>query len=157
VIYVGSFESWTDVDLMLATASRLPDHSFHLFGNWNRPVPAVRPRNMYLNGPIQHQLIASKMRACSVGLIPSGSGNAGRMVEKPLKFYEYLAAGLGVAATSFAGKDLEPFAKLGDSPEELARAVLESKSLPGQYRPQIQQVLQGLTWDHLVRQMLEDV
>jgi glycosyltransferase involved in cell wall biosynthesis len=157
VIYVGAFDSWTDVDLMLATADRLPDHSFHLFGSWNRAVPAARPRNVYLHGPIRHQAIATKMKGCSVGLIPSGAENAGRMVEKPLKFYEYLAAGLGVAGTSFAGKNLEPFAVLGDHPDQLADAILKAKSVPERLGPQIQETLRGLGWDGLVRQMLEAV
>jgi glycosyltransferase involved in cell wall biosynthesis len=157
VIYVGSFESWTDVDLVLATASKLADHSFHLYGNWNRAVPAVLPGNVYVHGPIQHQAIAGKMKGCSVGLIPSGPHNRGRMVEKPLKFYEYLAAGLGIAATSFAGKDLEPFALLGDGPDQLARAIVEAKSLPARYAAQIQETLRGLAWETLVRQLLADV
>jgi glycosyltransferase involved in cell wall biosynthesis len=157
VIYVGSFDSWTDVDLMLATADQLPDHSFHLFGGGNQPVPAALPRNVYVHGPIRHQAIATKMKACSVGLIPSGPENSGRMVEKPLKFYEYLAAGLGVAATSYAGKDLEPFAVLGDCPDRLADAIREAKSVPARFAPQIQQTLRGLGWDGLVRQLLESV
>jgi hypothetical protein len=157
VIYVGSFDSWTDVDLLLATAYQLPEHSFHLFGNWNRTVPATFPRNVYMHGPIHHQAIPAKMKGCSVGLIPSGPQNAGRMVEKPLKFYEYLAAGLGVAGTSFSGKDLEPFAVLGDSPHELANAIRAAKSVPVRLAPQIQETLRGLGWDGLVRQMLESV
>jgi glycosyltransferase involved in cell wall biosynthesis len=157
VIYVGAFESWTDVDLVLATARRLPDHTFHLFGNWNRPVPPLLPPNIALHGPIRHQAIAAKMKACSVGLIPSGPQNAGRMVEKPLKFYEYLAAGLGIAATSFAGEGLEPFAVLGDGPDELANAILSAKTVPARYSSDIQETLRGLAWDTLVRQMLESV
>lgn len=157
VIYVGSFDAWTDVDLMLATAEQLPDHSFHLFGNWDRTVPARLPGNVYMHGPIRHQAIATKMKGCSVGLIPSGRQNAGRMVEKPLKYYEYLAAGLGVAATSFAGKDLEPYAVLGDCPDQLADAIREAKSVPEQFAPQIEKTLRGLGWDGIVRQMLESL
>lgn len=155
VIYVGAFDSWTDIDLMLATAAQLPDHSFHLFGGGNRTVSTALPPNVHLHGPIPHRSIAAKMKGCSVGLIPSGPQNAGRMVEKPLKYYEYLAAGLGVAATSFAGKNLEPLAVLGDSPSQLANAIREAKSVPDRYAAQIQESLRGLEWDGLVRQLLE--
>jgi glycosyltransferase involved in cell wall biosynthesis len=157
VIYVGSFDLWTDVDLILATAARLPDHSFHLFGSGNKTAPAALPPNVHVYGPIPHQGIATKMKGCSVGLIPSGPQNAGRMVEKPLKYYEYLAAGLGVAATSFAGKGLEPLAVLGDSPDQLADAIREAKSVPARLAPEIREALRGLGWDGLVRQLLESV
>jgi glycosyltransferase involved in cell wall biosynthesis len=156
VIYVGSFESWTDVDLMLATADLLRDHSFHLFGNWIREVPASLPRNVHLHGPIQHRAIAGKMKACSVGLIPSAPQNAERLVEKPLKFYEYLAAGLGVAATRFGGKDLAPFAALGDAPDQLAGAIEQAKSIPARYAAEIEETVRRLSWENLVLRMLED-
>jgi glycosyltransferase involved in cell wall biosynthesis len=155
VIYVGSFDSWTDIDLILATAGLLPDHTFHLYGTWYRTIPSRRPANVRVYGPIRHQAIAAKMKGCSVGLIPSGRGNAGRMVEKPLKFYEYLAAGLGVAATSHAGKGLEPFAVIGDDPPALAEAVTRAKSVPHLLASDIRDTLLNRSWAHIVRQMLD--
>ena len=157
VIYVGWFDSWTDIGLIFATAGRLPDHTFHLFGAWNRPIPAKRPSNVRVYGAIRHEAIAAKMKSCSVGIIPSGSQNAGRLVEKPLKFFEYLAAGLGVAATSYAGSGLEPFAILGDDPASFAAAILRAKELPALYAPEIRQALAERDWDDLVRRMLEDL
>ena len=155
VIYVGAFHPWTDVGLILATAERLPDHTFHLYGNWNIPTPPHRPDNVRLHGPIRHEAIASKMKACGVGLIPSSEQNEGRMVEKPLKYYEYLAAGLGVAATSHAGRGLEPFAIIGDTPSTLADAIVQAKSLPQRFGAEIKATLRGLDWDHLARRMLD--
>ena len=155
VIYVGSFDSWTDVDLLLAAAELLPDHTFHLFGTWYRKVPPKRPSNLLIYGPIRHQAVAAKMKGCSVGLIPSGRGNAGRLVSKPLKYYEYLAAGLGVAATSYAGKELEPFAVLGDTPETFAAAILQAKSVPERLNPAIRDALRTCGWDFLVREMCQ--
>jgi glycosyltransferase involved in cell wall biosynthesis len=157
VIYVGWFDTWTDIRLIFETASRLSDHTFHLFGAWNRAQPAKRPANVRIYGAIRHDAIAAKMKACSVGIIPSGSQNAGRLVEKPLKFYEYLAAGLGVAATSYAGAGLEPFAILGDDPETFAAAILGAKQLPSRHAHQIRQALAERDWDDLVRRMLEDL
>ena len=154
VIYVGAFDFWTDVDLLFATAGLLPDHTFHLFGTWNRPTPSRLPSNIRIYGGIRHSAIAAKMKGCSVGLIPSGRQNAGRMVEKPLKFYEYLAAGLGVAATSHAGKGLEPFAAIGDDPQAMAEAILAAKSIPQHFGSEIAEVLRQHGWHGLVRRML---
>ena len=156
VVFVGVFDFWTDVDLIVATASVLTDHSFHLFGKWNRPVPAAIPGNVHIHGPIRHRAAVAKMKACSVGLIPSGPRNAGRLVARPLKFYEYLAAGLGVAATSYAGKGLEPFAVLGDTPEALAEAILRAKSVPETFAAEIETALRELDWHCIVEQMLAE-
>ena len=155
VIYVGAFNPWTDVGLILATADLLPDHTFHLYGPWNGPVPQSLPANVRIYGPIKHQASAAKMKGCIVGLIPSGPQNAGRMVEKPLKFYEYLAAGLGVAATSYAGGGLEPFAIIGDTPAALADAIVKAKGVPQQLGPEIQEGLKDRDWHQLVRRILD--
>jgi glycosyltransferase involved in cell wall biosynthesis len=154
VIYVGSFDSWTDVDLVLHVAELLRDHTFHLYGTWYRAIPARRPPNVRVHGPIRHRDIAAKMKGCSVGLIPSGRQNARRMVEKPLKFYEYLAAGLGVAATTHAGKGLEPFAVIGDDPQALADAVTRAKAVPQRFAQDIRDTLRNRSWTHIVSRML---
>jgi hypothetical protein len=76
------------------------------------------------------------------------------MVEKPLKFYEYLAAGLGVAATSHAGKDLKPFAIIGDDPGGLANAVIEAKTIPDRLGGDIRETLRHRSWGQVVSRML---
>jgi hypothetical protein len=118
-------------------------------------MPSWRPPNLRIHGPIRHRAIASKMKACSVGLIPSGARNAGRLVEEPLKFYEYLAAGLGVAATSYAGKGLEPLAVIGDDPTSFAAAILRAKRIPLDYGHEIERALSQRGWPQLVRRMME--
>jgi hypothetical protein len=77
------------------------------------------------------------------------------MVEKPLKFYEYLAGGLGIAATSHAGKGLEPFAVIGDDPPTLAAAVLQAKSIPARLGPDIREALRHRSWATIVGQLLD--
>lgn len=154
VIYVGAVEFWVDVSLLLATARLLSDHVFHIYGPWGIPVPSDLPGNVHVHGPIPHAEIASKMKACSVGIIPAGAGNHGRMVEKPLKYYEYLAAGLGVAATSQAGQGLEPFAVIGDTPRDLARAIEEAREVPARHAAAIAAAVAERDWRTLVRRML---
>jgi glycosyltransferase involved in cell wall biosynthesis len=156
VIYVGWFDTWTDIGLIYATARHLPDHTFHLYGAWNRPIPAGRPPNVRIYGPIRHGAIAAKMKGCSVGIIPSGPQNANRLVEKPLKFFEYLAAGLGVAATSYAGSGLEPFATIGNDPPSFAAAISRAKGIPARHGAEIRHALAERDWDDLVRRMIQD-
>jgi len=155
VAYVGAFNAWVDVELLLATAALLPDHRFHLYGSWAVPRPQRTPANVCVHAPIAHADAASKMKACAVGLIPYGVANARRMVEKPLKYYEYLASGMGVAATSYAGRDLEPYAAIGDSPDALADAIHRAKGIPAQYGDAIREELRRLDWRDLVREIIE--
>lgn len=156
VIYVGAVEFWVDVALLFDSARLLPTHAFHIYGPWAIPVPKDMPENVHVHGPIAHDAIASKMKACAVGIIPAGPGNRGRMVERPLKYYEYLAAGLGVAATSLAGDGLEPFAVIGDTPRAFADAILRARDVPRLQGRAIAAAVGERDWPLLVRRMLPD-
>jgi len=150
VVYVGAVEFWVDVELILRTAELMPDRRFHVFGPWHVRRPTSLPANVTLHGPIAHDAVPAVMRACSVGIIPSSAANAPRMVEKPLKFYEYLAAGLGVAATPFAGEGLAPLAEVGGTPGEFAAAI--ERAAAGRHRlgDAIRAAVEPLDWSVLV-------
>lgn len=154
VLYVGAFNSWVDVDLVLATAVLMPDHTFHLYGSWAVAMPRHVPANVTIHPPIAHAEVASKMKACAVGLIPYNAQNATRMVERPLKYYEYLAAGMGVVATTSAGRGLEPYAEIGDSPHALAAAIHRAKSIPARHGDAIRAEVQRRDWHDLVREII---
>ena len=155
VVYVGALEYWVDVGLLVETARRLPDRLFHVYGPWAVPVPRELPPNVHVHGPIAHAEIAAKMKACAVGLIPAAPVNRERFVEKPIKYYEYLAAGLGVAATSHAGAGLEPFAACGDTPDALADAIRRAAELAERHAGAIRAEVAARAWEPLVRRMLD--
>jgi glycosyltransferase involved in cell wall biosynthesis len=157
VIYVGALEFWVDVPLLMSAARLLPDHAFHVYGPWAVPVPSVLPPNVAVHGPIAHSAIAAKMKACAVGVMPTAPINRGRLVEKPIKFYEYLAAGLGVAATTHAGERLVPYAAIGDTPEAFANAIRAARWIPGRHGDEMRAEVCGRDWPRLVRAMLADL
>ena len=150
VVYVGAIEFWVDVALLLRTAELMPARHFHVFGPWHVARPASLPGNVTLHGPIAHAAVPAVMRACAVGIIPSSAANATRMVEKPLKFYEYLAAGLGVAGTPFAGEGLAPLAEIGGTPEEFAAAIDRAAAGRRRLAGLMRAAVEPLDWSALV-------
>lgn len=156
VLFVGGVTHWVDVPLVLETARLLPDHRFQLHGPWHIPAPrGPLPGNVSIHGPIGHTDAIRKMKACAVGIIPSGRGNQGRMVVKPIKFYEYLAAGMGIAATSNAGEGLEPFAAVADGPQRFAQAILDAPGLAARFRADIDAELCAMDWKRIVPRIVE--
>jgi glycosyltransferase involved in cell wall biosynthesis len=154
VIYAGAFNVWVDVELLLATAALMPDRLFHLYGRWEVPAPTRLPPNVAVHGPLPHDAVAAKLKGCVVGVIPYARRNAGRMVERPLKYYEYLAAGLGVAATSHAGRGLAPYAAVGDTPAALASAIDAAPAVAAAHRAGAEAELRRLDWNDIAREIV---
>ncbi|MDR0225277.1 MAG: hypothetical protein LBI66_02560 [Burkholderiaceae bacterium] len=102
-VYVGGMTAWLDRDLLVAAARSMPDWSFDIYGPGGEAT-AGDPPNLAWRGSVSRQDLARILPGYEVGLIPFRDAD-GRMryVERPLKFYEYIAAGLGVASTDLGG------------------------------------------------------
>lgn len=95
-VYVGALDGRFDWEVARETASALPGVSLLVIGP-RSGVPGPLPANLHLLGPRPYGEIPSYLQACQVGLLPFSAHpvNQGR---SPMKFYEYLAAGLPVVA-----------------------------------------------------------
>jgi glycosyltransferase involved in cell wall biosynthesis len=98
VIYAGWLSHWFDWDLMIHCAKMLPHYSFVILGKGDKPDGI--PGNMYLLGQRRPAQLPAYLQHASVGIIPFKDEPAVRMMEKPLKYYEYLAAGLPVVSVN---------------------------------------------------------
>jgi glycosyltransferase involved in cell wall biosynthesis len=154
VIYAGAFTEWVDVELLLGTAALLPERDFHLFGAWFIPRPAHLPPNVVVHGAVAHDRVPGLLKAATVGVIPYGRQNASRMVERPHKYYEYLEAGLGVAASRHAGSGLAPYAAVGNTPPALVEAIRCAPSLRAQHAAALEAELGALDWGDIARAIL---
>lgn len=126
-VYLGGEVPWLDIDLVMKTARLLPEWEFHFVGGGYED--RRNQGNVKFLGPVAHAEIAEILKQYDVGLLPY-KDVAGRMayVHRPLKFFEYYAAGLGVACAAVGGlgEGLAGMARFGSGARDFARAVAES-------------------------------
>lgn len=96
VVYVGALDQRFDWRALIAMAKGAPDAPFHLVGPVSTSPPNL-PRNVRVVGPMPYRDIPEVLKAASVGILPLKElpENDSR---SPMKYYEYLAAGLRVVA-----------------------------------------------------------
>lgn len=125
VVFLGNIEQWIDLELIDDTAFLLNDWHFDIIGPLSRPW-TVKSSNVRWLPPVTRPNVMNILAQYQVGLIPFRE-ISGRLafVEKPLKFFEYIAAGLGVASTDVGAlKDgMGDWAIYGNTPQSFARAI----------------------------------
>ena len=96
-VYVGALDYRFDWATLAGMAENYPDVPFRLVGPAN-DVPRALPTNVQLIGPVPYDSIPGVLASAAVGLLPltDSSVNLGR---SPMKYFEYLAAGLYVVAS----------------------------------------------------------
>lgn len=126
-VYAGAIDNRFGVALLLELARARPDVEFVLIGSGTAvaEIAASRLANVHLLGIRPYADLPAYLQHASVGLLPLNAhpANAGR---SPMKFYEYAAAGLPIAASltpEFARRH-EPFIRFFD-PQDPAKALDE--------------------------------
>jgi teichuronic acid biosynthesis glycosyltransferase TuaH len=98
-VYVGAIDKRFDWRLVAALAERFPDVPIRIGGPVVVPSPVALPASVELLGTVPYERVAELLAGATIGLLPLNSDpmNSGR---SPMKFFEYLAAGLRVLSTS---------------------------------------------------------
>lgn len=98
-VYVGALDARFDWAALSAIAGKNLGEQFRIAGPVDVAVPRDLPTNVKLLGPVPYDSVPALLSQAKVGLLPLSShqGNAGR---SPMKYFEYLASGLAVVATS---------------------------------------------------------
>ena len=100
--YVGGLHQWVDQELLVATATRLPDVTFALVGPPQVDVSALeRLPNVHLLGQRPHSELPRYVQGFDVGLVPYRITEYTANVY-PTKLNEYLVMGVPVVATDLA-------------------------------------------------------
>lgn len=124
-IFLGGLSAWVDIDLIVHAAQQLPDWTFDVYGPGNASAKG-HAENVHFHPPVPRQLVPEILARYEVGLIPLKESN-GRMrfVERPLKFYEYISAGLGVASTDVGSlrHGMGDLASYGNTPSAFSEAI----------------------------------
>lgn len=156
-VYVGAIAAWFDQALLTDVARCMPDWRFDIYGPGAVPGPQDPP-NLHWCGTVSRDALAGLLQRYEVGLIPFCDAD-GRMryVERPLKFYEYVAAGLGVASTEFGALrvGMGELASYGNGVQGFARAIVRARAQAAA-RPaeQIEHFLREHAWEVRAEAML---
>lgn len=98
--YVGSIAEWFDWDSVIQLAKDNPMDKVVIVGpNYSRSTPEL-PENIELRKAVQHCEIPKLLSSFDFGLIPFKLNELTNSVD-PVKYYEYVAAGLCVITTEF--------------------------------------------------------
>jgi hypothetical protein len=150
-IYFGAFTNWVDLELIYLTARYLPDWQIDLYGpnlNYNGHI-----ENVKYFGSVSNESIPKLLENYSVGLIPFANCKHVESVERPLKFYQYLAANLGVASVSYGDlkQGMGSWACYGNNPQEFAQAILDAFEERKNYdQDQLRGYLEESSWGNIL-------
>ncbi|GKS90066.1 glycosyltransferase [Acidovorax sp. SUPP2539] len=128
-VYVGGLTAWLDIGLLCQAARLLPDWTFGVYAP-GAPEQQGWPANLHWRGSVGRTELPAVLQSHEVGLIPFREAE-GRMryVERPLKFYEYIAAGLGVASTDLGAlrHGMGDLACYGNDARAFADAIVHAR------------------------------
>ncbi|MGL4433059.1 MAG: hypothetical protein ACRCUW_10575 [Plesiomonas shigelloides] len=98
--YVGSIAEWFDWSCVIKLAKDNPMDKVVIVGpNYSRNIPKL-PGNIELHKAVKHCEIPKLLSSFDFGLIPFKLNELTNSVD-PVKYYEYVAAGLSVITTEF--------------------------------------------------------
>lgn len=146
VIYVGVTDFWFDWDLLSYAATQKKNVSFVIVGPGH--TASNLPKNVYTFGLKRYEDIPAYMQHADIGLIPFKDIPIIQYVERPLKFYEYLASGLPVVSVSYGAlKKMAPYAILADSPEEFVEGIERALRFGKTERNKLREVAKKFSWE----------
>ena len=162
LMFVGAIAAYKlDLSLLAQLADRHPRWSIVLIGAVGEGDPSTTltaiadSPNIHLLGPRPYAELPAYLRGADVGLIPALINDYTRAMF-PMKFFEYLAAGLPVVATPLPA--LESHAALLErAPDAAGFAAAIERILqrdPAQ-APDVGAVLEAVTYRHRTLQMLQ--
>ncbi|NPV90676.1 MAG: glycosyltransferase [Firmicutes bacterium] len=130
LMYIGSINSWVDLDLLLRLSRERPDYSLVLIGHCYEAAIQVDTWRELLSRPNLHWLgsrpyfqLPRYLKYASALLLPRTDAEHSRASD-PLKLYEYLATGRPVVSTALPAVDeFQGLVYLSRTPDEFIQAA----------------------------------
>lgn len=97
-VYVGAIDARFDWSGLVAMSSSNPQVPVSVWGPIQTQHPPDLPANLRMRGPAQYDDVPALLAGARVGVMPFEQTDLNRG-RSPMKFYEYLAAGLNVVTT----------------------------------------------------------
>lgn len=149
VAYLGAIDHRFDWPVVVDLARAYPQLRFDVAGPARSTSIPDLPTNVVLAGPVAYEDAGDWLRGASVGLLPlsDNPGNAGR---SPMKYYEYLAAGLSVVATRIPALSHRPTPNvwLFEGQHEARTALHAALQAPPELRRAGQLAATEFAWEH---------
>lgn len=132
-VYVGTLDRRLDTDALRAAAEAVGGGSVVLVGGGadeHHLAELADLPSIHRHGDVGREELTAIVRAADVGLLPHARSPLTEAMS-PLKLYEYLAAGLPVAATDLPPvRGVHPLVSLADGPAGFAAAVRRALATP---------------------------
>jgi len=161
LLFVGAIAAYKlNLPLLAELARACPQWSIVLIGAVGEGDPSTTLNaladcpNIHLLGPRAYDDLPAYLRGAAVGLIPALLNDYTRAMF-PMKFFEYLAAGLPVVATPLPA--LDPYAELVQREADaagFARAIARALQQDPALVPPARTVLEDVSYRSRTRQML---
>jgi glycosyltransferase involved in cell wall biosynthesis len=149
--FVGGISDWVDIDLIAATAKRLPEFTFLLIGPVLTDVSCLeKTDNVKILGPRPYESLPGYVRFFDVCLI---SFKINKLTESvnPIKMFEYLSAGKPVVSTPLPEVlAFDHVVAIAEGTENTAAALMEALGTEAQGTQAIekrQTVARENSWD----------
>jgi glycosyltransferase involved in cell wall biosynthesis len=161
LLFVGALAAYKqDFGLLAAVARAHPDWSIVLIGAVGEGDPSTSVSvlegcaSIHLLGPRPYAQLPAYLKGAAVGLIPALLNDYTRAMF-PMKFFEYLAAGLPVVATPLpALKPYGAFVDVAAEPIAFAEAIQTSLAAGTCHDPALAELLQAVSYRQRSLEML---
>jgi glycosyltransferase involved in cell wall biosynthesis len=151
--YVGALANWFDIDMLHRMAKRRPDWNFVLIGSvfTDETEKFKECPNIILLGRREYVDVPGYMQHMDVGIIPF------RLSEliintNPIKYYEYLAAGIPTVASYMPELVHKPEAFLYETDDEFEEQI-EKALVRGRFKPDLAFLAEN-SWEHRLDDIL---
>lgn len=148
-VFVGAIARWIDMELLKGAAARLPEVTFLIIGPMHvAEQQRSGPPNLHWLGSRPYNEIPGYLAHADVALAPFNVSEYQRLIEatSAIKLYEYLAAGLPVAATRWSQSEslADHIVLAQQSADSFASAITECLNEPP--TPPTQQAIESWSW-----------
>lgn len=154
-VFIGAISDWIDFDLMEHTAEIMPDWTFYFFGP-DLIGYSPQHKNIKMMGALDNKLVTSTISKMSVGIIPYKNTGHVVTIERPIKFYEYTGAHLGVAVTEIESfkKGMDGFAFFGSEAKTFSKAIIDARKFAQEKEPEyFQGLVDTISWDSVFKKI----
>lgn len=161
-IYVGSLGPWVALDWLQEAARRFPKVSFVVIGPDSGGIQQCLGgrKNLYYLGAKPYARVPAYLHAAHVGLLPFDEKRSPDLVPEihPVKLYEYLAAGLSIAASRWrAIQHLKPPVFQGKGREGFFKALKQALTKGPKYKKKGVQMAKKMDWEILFQKLYGEV